>query len=215
VQYSVRDINKAPGTTHLEVEVGLGSTRVLFDDLWADATVSASKAGEALCFEIGDTAEVTFSCSGGVLSLVRSTTPAPKLSFFSTLAFVLASFTFCALSQFKYTLVARKCTFQSLSHQRIYGNCSYTSLTRNFLNVTEAWPQLSGMVSCKRSTVVFCSAKTSQKRARILSHQPSLSSTKSFITFSFSDSLTRPRGFVPWFSSIIPSFDFLACTNFV
>lgn len=106
-QYSVREINKTPGTTHLEVEAGLGSTRVLFDEPWADATVSPSKAGEALCFEIGDTAEVTFSCSGGVLSLVRSTTLASESSLFSILTFVLASFARCALIQFEYTLVAR------------------------------------------------------------------------------------------------------------
>ena len=107
VQYSVREINKTPGTTHLEVEAGLGSTRVLFDEPWADATVSASKAGEALRFEIGDTAEATFNCSGGVLSLVRSTTLAPESSLFSILTFVLASFAGCALIQIEYTLVAR------------------------------------------------------------------------------------------------------------
>jgi len=108
VQHSVKEINKMPGTTHLEVEAGLGSTQVLFDEPWADATVSASKADEALCFEIGDTAEVTFSCSGGVLSLVRSTGMlAPESSLFSILTFILASFACYALIQFEYTLVAR------------------------------------------------------------------------------------------------------------
>lgn len=80
MQYTVRDVNKMPGMTHLNVEAGLGLMQVLLDKPWADATVSASKAGQALRFEIGDTTEVTFSWSGGALSLVRSTMLAPKSS---------------------------------------------------------------------------------------------------------------------------------------
>lgn len=87
MQYTVRDVNKMPGMTHLDVEAGLGLMQVLLDKPWADVTVSASKAGEALRFEIGDTTKVTFSWSGGALSLVRcalslvrSTMLAPKSS---------------------------------------------------------------------------------------------------------------------------------------